>query len=103
MTSCILVNISNIFFTPTTRFHFFATQFSSPAQIDLNNGLPNGHNWLAVKKLSLNGKKIKCILFHSINRPTQGLVPELAIDGTDIERVSTRHKFKRKHAAENPH
>ena len=68
---------------------FTTVQFRSATQIDINNELSNVHNWLAVNKLSLNVKKTKYVLFHAINKPTQGLVPELAIDGINIERVST--------------
>ena len=68
---------------------FTTVQFRSATQIDINNELSNVHNWLAVNKLLLNVKKTKYVLFHAINKPTQGLVPELAIDGINIERVST--------------
>ena len=68
---------------------FTTVQLRSATQIDINNELSNVHNWLAVNKLSLNVKKTKYVLFHAINKPTQGLVPELAIDGINIERVST--------------
>ena len=64
-------------------------QFRSATQIDINNELSNVHNWLAVNKLSLNVKKTKYVLFHAMNKPTQGLVPDLAIDRINIERVST--------------
>ena len=68
---------------------FTTVQFRSATQININNELSNVHNWLAVNKLSMNVKKTKYVLFHAINKPTQGLVPELAIDGINIERVST--------------
>ena len=60
---------------------FTTVQFRSATQIDINNELSNVHNWLAVNKLSLNVKKTKYVLVHAINKPTQALIPELAIDG----------------------
>ena len=47
------------------------------------------HDWLAVDRLSLNVKKTKYIVFHAINKATDGLFSELYIDGINIERVTS--------------
>ena len=54
---------------------------------DVNNQLTQIYDWLAVNKLSLNIKKTKYIVFHAINKNIDGLIPELKINDTIIERV----------------
>ena len=66
---------------------FSTIQVKSVSQLDINRQLTYVYDWLAVNKLSLNVKKTKYVLFHAINKNTEGLIPELKIDGITIERV----------------
>ena len=69
---------------------FSTIQFQSTvANIDINQELTRVHDWLAVNRLSLNVKKTKYIVFHAINKATDGLFSELHIDGINIERVTS--------------
>ena len=80
---------SNSYFTP--MIPHYSVQFSSKtvANIDINQELTRVHDWLAVNRLSLNVKKTKYIVFHAINKATDGLFSELHIDGINIERVTS--------------
>ena len=48
---------------------------------------PQIYDWLAVNKLSLNIKKTKYIVFQTISKTIDGLIPELQINDIIIERV----------------
>ena len=68
---------------------FSTIQLQSASDTDINQELIRVHDWLAVNRLSLNVKKTKYIIFHAINKSTDGLFSELRIDGINIERVTT--------------
>ena len=68
---------------------FSTIQLQSASDTDINQELIRVHDWLAVNRLSLNIKKTKYIIFHAINKSTDGLFSELRIDGINIERVTT--------------
>ena len=68
---------------------FSIIQLQSASDTDINQELIRVHDWLAVNRLSLNIKKTKYIIFHAINKSTDGLFSELRIDGINIERVTT--------------
>ena len=58
----------------TTLFSTIQLQFASDT--DINQELIRVHDWLAVNRLSLNIKKTKYIIFHAINKSTDGLFSE---------------------------
>ena len=68
---------------------FRTIQLQSASDTAINQELIRVHDWLAVNRLSLNIKKTKYMIFHAINKSTDGLFSELRIDGINIERVTT--------------
>ena len=54
----------------------------------INDELAKIHDWLAINRLSLNIKKTKFMIFHTINKRI--FIPKIKIAGIDIERV---HNF----------
>ena len=61
--------------------------FSSPVSDDINSELKLVSDWLALNKLSLNTKKTKMMLFHHRQKNIDNLVPELKMNGKNIELV----------------
>ena len=59
---------------------FSTIQLQSASDTDINQELIRVHDWLALNRLSLNIKKTKYIIFHAINKSTDGLFSELRID-----------------------
>ena len=55
---------------------FSTIQFQSASDTDINQELIRVHDWLAVNRLSLNIKKTKYMIFHVINKSTDGLFSE---------------------------
>ena len=55
---------------------------------NINRELNNISEWLSINKLSLNVKKTKFMLFHFRQRHIGHLVPNLEINGHEIERVT---------------
>ena len=45
------------------------------------------YDWLAVNKLSLNVSKTKYVIFHTINKRFQGVIPDLEINEIPLEIV----------------
>ena len=60
---------------------FCTIQFQSASDTNINQELVRVHDWLAVNRLSTNIKKTKYIMFHAINKSTDGLFSELRIGG----------------------
>ena len=52
-----------------------------------NNELAKVYDWLAVNKLSLNIRKTKYVIFHAINKRTEGVITDSAINGIPLERI----------------
>ena len=89
-----IVNASNFF-----KYILYADDTSLQATLRASNQdkeklmaeLNKIKDWLAVKKLSINIRKTTYMIFHPKGKNINDLVPEITIDGVDIERV---HNFK---------
>ena len=55
---------------------------------NINTELNNIQEWLNINKLSLNVKKTKFMIFHYYQRNINNLIPNLKINGEQIEQVS---------------
>ena len=55
---------------------------------NINKELELITNWLSLNKLSLNAKKTKMMIFHHRQRNISNIVPQLYINGSEIERVN---------------
>ena len=54
----------------------------------INDELDKVYAWLAINKLSLNINKTKYMIFHAINKSIEWIIPNLAINGIQIDRVN---------------
>ena len=55
----------------------------------INDELGKVYAWLAINKLSLNMNKTKYMVFHAINKSIEGIIPNLVINGIQIDRVNS--------------
>ena len=62
-------------------------RISSVSLININNEPIKVYDWLAVNKLSLNIRKTKYGIFHAIDKRIGGVIPDLEINGTLLDRV----------------
>ena len=53
----------------------------------INHELNNIYNWLCLNKLSLNIKKTKFMIFHTLHKNIDSMIPQIKIKDTCIERV----------------
>ena len=79
----------------------------SVSLININNELAKVYDWLAVNKLSLNIGKTKYVIFHAINKRIEGVIPDLEINGTPLDKVKkiqfSRASTKWKYVLETSH
>ena len=68
----------------TTKQHFSIADTS----LKINQELNKVNDWLAVNKLSLNVKKTKFMVFHTIQKVISPFIPDLKIGNVTIERVT---------------
>ena len=54
----------------------------------INDELDKIYAWLAINKLSLTINKTEDMIFHAINKPIEGVIPNLIINGIQIDRVN---------------
>ena len=59
----------------------------SSSLININNELAKVYDWLAGNKLSLNIRKTKYVVFHTLNKRIEGVIPDLEINGIPLDKV----------------
>ena len=55
----------------------------------INGELDKVYAWLAINKLSLSINKIKYMIFHEINKTIEKIIPNLVINGIQIDMVNS--------------
>ena len=70
----------------TSLFRAINIPMTSP--VNINEQLGYVYDWLTVNKLSLNTKKTKHMIFHTMDKKIDDLIPEIKIDDRLIERLS---------------